>query len=239
MLDTIMFDLDGTILPIDTDKMIMDYFMGLTRKLKDIFQPAFFQKVLFDSSMDMINNLTPEITNEEAFFNSFLKKINYPKEKLMPIFDDFYQNDYKELGKYVKGNKYVKLTLDLLKDEGYDIILATNPVFPKEAINERLKWAGVSYNYFSFITSYEVMHFCKPYIQYYEEIVKKLDKDPKSCLMVGNDVDEDIIASKIGFRTFLIKDYMINKSSKDISSIKKGNYKDLYEYAKTLPSLKG
>ncbi|SNX55221.1 HAD family hydrolase [Thermoanaerobacterium sp. RBIITD] len=237
MIDTVMFDLDGTLLPVDTDKMIMDCFMGLSKKLSNLFEPQFFQKMLFASSMEMINNLEPDKTNEEVFFDSFLKKTKYPKEKLMPIFDDFYQNDYKSLGCGITADKYVKMTLDLLKERGYDIILATNPVFPKVAIKERLKWAGVDEKYFSFITSYEIMHFCKPYIEYYKEIIEKLNKKPENCIMIGNDVDEDIISSEIGLKTFLVEDFMINKSSKDISSINHGNYKDMFEFVNKLPYL--
>lgn len=235
MIDTVMFDLDGTLLPFDTDKMIMDYFKAISKKISAYFEPSFFQNALYTACMDMINNLDPDKTNEEAFFDSFLKKVPYPKEKLMTIFNDFYENDYRNLGLGICGNEYVKMAVDLLKEKGYDIVLATNPIFPDKAIKERLRWAGLDHTYFSFITSYEVMHYCKPYIEYYKEIVDKLDKNPQSCIMIGNDVEEDLISSSIGFKTFLVDDFMINRSSKDISSIEHGNYKNMYEYIKRLP----
>lgn len=235
MIDTVMFDLDGTLLPVDTDKMIMDYFEAISKKISAHFEPSFFQNALFTACMDMINNLEPDKTNEEAFFDSFLKKVPYPKEKLMTIFNDFYENDYKNLGLGVCKNEYVKMSVELLKEKGYDIVLATNPIFPDTAIKERLRWAGLDHTYFSFITSYETMHYCKPYIEYYKEIVYKLNKDPQNCIMIGNDVDEDLVSSSIGFKTFLVDEFMINRSSKDISTIDHGNYKDMYEYVKRLP----
>ncbi|WKV08807.1 HAD family hydrolase [Thermoanaerobacterium sp. CMT5567-10] len=238
MIDTVMFDLDGTLLPVDTDKMIMDYFKAISKKISAHFEPLFFQKALFTASMDMINNLDPEKTNEEAFFDSFLKIVKYPKEKLMKIFNDFYENDYKNLGLDVCKNEYVKMSVELLKKKGYDIVLATNPIFPDTAIKERLRWAGLDHTYFSFITSYEIMHYCKPYIEYYKEIVYKLNKNPQNCIMIGNDVDEDIVSSSIGFKTFLVDEFMINRSSKDISTIDRGNYRDMYEYIKRLPVIR-
>jgi hypothetical protein len=82
------------------------------------------------------------------------------------------------------------------------------------------------------------MHYCKPYIEYYKEIIYKLNKDPQNCIMIGNDVDEDIVSSSIGFKTFLVDEFMINRSSKDISTIDRGNYRDMYEYIKRLPVIR-
>lgn len=234
MVDTFLFDLDGTLLPVDTDKMLDEYFLSLTKKLSSIFDPHFLFKSLYSASMDMINNLEPNKTNEEVFFDSFLKKVNYPKEELDTLFRDFYLNDYKELRKNIKPNKYVKESIEILKDRGYKLVLATNPVFPQIAILERLRWAGLNESYFDFITTYENMHFCKPHIQYYEEILKVINKKPENCYMVGNDVEEDLIAFKLGMRTFLIEDYMINRNSKNIVATQKGSYKDLYEFVLSL-----
>ncbi|AIS52153.1 haloacid dehalogenase domain-containing protein hydrolase [Thermoanaerobacter kivui] len=230
MIDTFLFDLDGTLLPVDTDKMLDEYFLSLTKKLSHLFDPHFLFKSIYSASMDMINNLDPNKTNEEAFFESFLQKVNYSKEELVALFNDFYLNDYKELGKSIKANEYVKKSLEILKEKGYNIVLATNPVFPEVAILERLKWAGLVESYFSFITTYENMHFCKPHIQYYEEILKIINKKPENCYMVGNDVEEDLIAFKLGLKTFLIEDYMINRNSKEIVATQSGSYKDLYEF---------
>ncbi|MDE4541571.1 MULTISPECIES: HAD family hydrolase [unclassified Thermoanaerobacterium] len=238
MIDTVMFDLDGTLLPVDTDKMIMEYFEAISNKISDYFDKYYFQKALYSASMDMINNLDPDKTNEEAFFDSFLKLVEYPKDKIMEIFNDFYENDYKNLGANVCKNEYAKACVELLVDKGYDVVLATNPIFPGIAIKERLRWAGIDHKYFSFITSYEHMHFCKPYIQYYKEIVERLEKKPQHCIMIGNDVDEDVIAGTIGFKTYLLDEFLINRTSKDISAFEHGNYKDLYEYIKRLPAIR-
>jgi len=238
LIDTILFDLDGTLLPVDTDKMIDEYFISLTKKLSNLFEPDFLFKSLYSASMDMINNLDPDKTNQQVFFESFLKKINYPEDKLIEIFNEFYLNDYKKLGKNVKSNDFVKRSLDILIKKGYDLILATNPVFPEIAVLERLRWIGIDKSYFSYITTYENMHFCKPYIQYYEEIINKLGKDPKKCYMVGNDIDEDLTAQKLGLKTFLIEDYIINRKSKEIVSTRRGSFEDFYNFVLEIPNLK-
>lgn len=230
MVDTFLFDLDGTLLPVDTDKMLDEYFLSLTKKLSFYFDPHFLFKSIYQASMDMINNLDPSKTNKEAFFDSFLKMVNYPQEEIEALFEEFYLNEYKELGKNIMPNEYVKKSLEILKKKGYKIVLATNPVFPGIAIIERIKWAGLEEDCFDFITTYENMHFCKPHIQYYEEILERIGKKAENCYMVGNDVEEDLIAFKLGMKTYLIEDYMINRNSKKIVATQRGSYKDFYEF---------
>jgi hypothetical protein len=45
--------------------------------------------------------------------------------------------------------------------------------------------------------------------------------------MVGNDVDEDMVAETLGMQVYLITDCMINKHGKDISVYNRGSFEDL------------
>ena len=89
------------------------------------------------------------------------------------------------------------------------MVVATNPVFPLQAIRERLRWGGFGDTEFTLITSYENMHFCKPRRQYYKEILRMLGRKPAECWMIGNDVGEDLVAGELGISTFLVQDYLI------------------------------
>ena len=51
---------------------------------------------------------------------------------------------------------------------------------------------------------------------------------PEDSIMVGNDVDEDMCAAKLGFDTYLITDCLINRSEKDINRWKHGSFEDFY-----------
>lgn len=48
--------------------------------------------------------------------------------------------------------------------------------------------------------------------------------------MVGNDVDEDMVAEKIGMKVFLLKDCLINNSNKDISIFPQGSFAQLLQF---------
>ena len=96
---------------------------------------------------------------------------------------------------------------------GYDVALATNPIFPSIATRKRISWTGLSYDDFSLVTTYENSSYCKPNLKYYEEILNKLGYKPEECLMVGNDVVEDMIAKKLGMKVFLLPNCLINKNN--------------------------
>ena len=36
--------------------------------------------------------------------------------------------------------------------------------------------------------------------------------DPKRCIMIGNDMQEDIVASRLGMKTILVEDFRIDRS---------------------------
>jgi HAD superfamily hydrolase (TIGR01549 family) len=138
--------------------------------------------------------------------------------------------EFKELGSLVRSESYVINMIELLLKRGYDIVVATNPVFPIEAIKERISWAGLDFKKFKYVTSYEEMHYCKPNIEYYNEILNIIDKKPHECIMVGNDVEEDIIASKLGIKTFLVEDYIIKREGIFPEPDYRGSYSDLYKF---------
>ena len=70
----------------------------------------------------------------------------------------------------------------------------------------------------------------KPNPAYYQEVLDKLGVDPKECLMVGNDVIEDVAAEKLGMQIFLVTDCLINKKGADISAYPQGTFADLLRY---------
>lgn len=236
-INTILFDLDGTLLSMDTDAFTKRYFKELGIKLRDYLTPEEVTKNIWNSTMYMINNVEAEKTNEEAFFEDFYKNVKHEKEVLNPILDDFYEKDFDKIKDVSVRNEHIIKVINLLKKKGFDLVVATNPLFPKKAVLDRISWAGLDYKDFIFITNFEEMHFCKPNLDFYREVLKKINKDPESCLMVGNHIEEDMIAKEIGVKTYLINDYLIGDVEENNNIDYQGNYKDFYEFAKGLPNL--
>ena len=128
-------------------------------------------------------------------------------------------------------------TIDILKSKGYKLILATNPAFPLVATANRVRWAGLEPKIFDYISVYDNSHFCKPNSRYFLEITNKLGLKCEECLMVGNDVTEDMCTKSLGMETYLVKDCLLNRDNLNYSEFNQGMFKDFADYAKQLPKL--
>lgn len=237
MINTILFDLDGTLLSFEQDEFIRRYFLAIEEKfLPHGFPKGVIINAVFEGVRAMLQNDGTK-TNEEAFWDRFSY---YLPEKLyffVETFNDFYCNEFNRISEIVKENEYAHKAIKVLKEKNYNLILATNPLFPKIATLNRIKWGKLNASDFSYITTFENSSFCKPNIKYYEEILSKIGKQSSECLMVGNDVSEDLIASKIGIDTYLITDNLINEKNIDYKNHKNGSFKDFYEYVLKLKEL--
>ena len=87
---------------------------------------------------------------------------------------------------------------------------------------------------FELFTTFEDYSYCKPNLDYYRQIMAKTGLSPEECVMVGNDVSEDMIAEKLGMKVFLLTDCIINKNNEDISCWPNGDFDRLREYIKEL-----
>ena len=121
-----------------------------------------------------------------------------------------------------------------LRKEGYGVILATNPMFPAIATHSRIRWAGLTPEDFDLVTTYENSCHSKPNVAYYRDILETMNLKPEECLMVGNDVDEDMIAETLGMKVFLLTDCLLNRRKKDISGYPQGSFPELLAYIRAL-----
>ena len=147
----------------------------------------------------------------------------------------FYDHEFDKLGYLSKPVEGVNEVIKTLKDDGYILIVNTNPILPIEAQLVRMKWGKLNPNDYAFITAYDKCHYCKPDPRLYKELANIFNAEPKDCLMVGNDVMGDILAAKkAGFNVFLITNFIFNRNNDDISQLPKGSFKDLLKYIKTI-----
>ena len=145
----------------------------------------------------------------------------------MHIFDQFYQTDFQKIKDVCEFEPKASKLIKYIKENGYRVALATNPLFPAVATESRIRWAGLQPEDFEVYTTYETSHYCKPNPNYYKEILTQLQVAPEECLMVGNDVSEDMIAKQLGMKVFLLTDCLINKNNADISTYPHGSFDEL------------
>ncbi|HHT46443.1 MAG TPA: HAD family hydrolase [Firmicutes bacterium] len=235
MFTTLLFDLDGTLLNINMDIFLPQYFQILTQRFPNLDSDEFITHLLHSTRV-MIENKDPRRTNEEVFMQEFIPRIGLPEKELQPILKDFYTNDFGSLGKYTQQEPFAQKIVELCHNKGLEMIIATNPVFPLLAMQHRLKWAGLADYPYRLITAYENMHFCKPHREYYEEILHLLARQPSECLMIGNDIEEDLAAREAGIKTFLVKDHLLDNRKEKLpyTTDYQGYLEDLYRFLKKL-----
>lgn len=233
-LQAILFDLDGTLLPMNQDLFMKYYFGELAKKMVPLgYNKDTLVSDVWTGTKAMILNDGSK-TNADAFWNKFCEVSGKDCRKDEPIFDSFYKNEFCRAKEACRPTPAAREVIDLLKTSGKRIILATNPLFPFVATENRIGWAGLSTNDFELITTYENCHYCKPNPKYYIEILEKTGLKPEECLMVGNNAEEDMIAETLGMKVFLLTNCLINEKNADISTYPQGGFKELKTYLSKL-----
>ncbi len=229
-IKAVFFDLDGTLLPMNQDEFISNYFKSLCKKLAEYgYEPTAFSKAMWQSITDMITNDGTK-ANEEVFWN---RMKGYYGEKIIDdqyIFESFYENNFDALKVFTFSDEGAKRVISLIKEKGARLVLATNPVFPKIATHKRIGWAGLDKNDFEIITTYENSSSCKPNTHYFLDLVERMGLKPEECIMVGNDTSDDTPAKAIGMKVFLLTQCLINTKNIDINDYPHGSFDDLCQF---------
>ena len=223
----VLFDLDGTLLPMDQDVFIQAYFKLLAIKLAPKgYEPRKLVESLHVGVAAMVKNDGQRL-NEDAFWEEFGRI--YGKESLedKAFFDEFYTKEFHGAREVCGSSPASVEVVRMLQEKGKTVVLATNPVFPAVATRSRMGWVGLVPEDFALVTTYENSHYCKPNPDYYREILETINCRPEECLMVGNDVGEDMVAAQLGMQVFLLTDCLINRKGADISRYPHGGFEEL------------
>ena len=227
-IKAVLFDLDGTLLPMNMDDFIKGYFGALAKYLAPYgYEKDKLIQTLWAGVGAMVKNDGSSI-NEDAFWKAFAYAYGEKSLEHKPIINEFYKGEFNNVQGVCGCKKEASEVVDLVKSKGKTAILATNPVFPQVATESRARWAGLELDKFAAYTTYENCHYCKPSLEYYKELLKRVGFEPEECVMVGNDFDEDIIpAEKLGMKVFLLTDCIINKREQDYSNYHHGGFDEL------------
>ncbi len=227
----ILFDLDATLLPMD-QKAFLDAYFGLLTgtMIEHGYDGDTFMKALWAGIHAIMKN-NGEMTNEQVFwqtFNAFYEGGEAPRKA---VFDYFYQKVFIGTKQACFYDARPRNIVDKVKARGFITALATAPVFPLIATETRMGYVGLTPADFALVTSYENCTSSKPNPHYYRDVAARLGVTPAECLMVGNDVTDDILpATEVGMQVFLLTDYLINKIDADITVWPYGDYDALLAF---------
>lgn len=228
VIKALLFDLDGTLLGNNKDAFGEMYFKLMAKRFKYLIPPEKLVNAIYKTFEAMTANTGP-YTNKEIFEKIFYSMLDYPKDEIQKNIDEFHKKDFLMIKNDAEVKPEARELIKTAFNLGYDVIIATNPIFPAEAIEQRLSWANIDDFPYRLITTYENSHASKPQLAYYKEVLSKIKYMPEECLMVG-DEDMDMVAAKIGIKTFLVPSATTNLSSETPRPHNTGNLYDIMEF---------
>ena len=209
-IKNVLFDLDGTLLPMDMEEFTNGYFGLLTEKMAPRgYDPEALIGAVWAGTAAMVKN-DGSRTNEDAFWAKFAQL--FGAEALA----------VQRARQFCGYDPLAAQAVRTIKASGRRVVLATNPIFPAAATRSRLSWAGLEPADFELVTTYENSR--------YREILDRLGLRGEDCLMVGNDMTEDTAAAELGMQVFLITSCLINKEGKDVNAWPHGGFDDLIRF---------
>lgn len=230
----ILFDMDGTLLPMDFDTFFQGYMNELTKALAFTGVPAkqLVGAVWNGTKAMMVNDGAK--TNREVFWDYFEEATGLKTEEIEPITETFYRNEFSRVRSCAGENLLAREAVRLARVVADKVFLATNPFFPMVAQETRMSWIGLTPADFDEVTSYEEARHCKPNTEYFVDLLANYEIAPEECLMIGNDEHEDMdTAARLGMDCYLVTDWAI-RSEKHPWNGAQGSFEELLEYLKSL-----
>ena len=203
----ILFDLDGTLLPLEMEPFIKIYIASLAKELAPFGLTAETMfKPFWAGTKAMMSNTTGKL-NADVFWETFAALTGVSREQAEPICDAFYSAGFQAVRAATQENPLAKEAVRIAHEKAAKVVLATNPLFPMAGQKTRLSWIGLTPEDFDLVTCYTSDRHCKPNPAYFHDICTRLDLDPAQCLMIGNDDREDMhCATAAGMSTYLVTD---------------------------------
>ncbi|MGD2156327.1 MAG: DinB family protein [Anaerolineales bacterium] len=210
---TLLIDLDDTLLGNDMGTFIPAYLNLLSQHLSSYVDPKQMVPTMLDATQEMFQNLDPDCTLKDVFDAAFYLPLGLDEAALKHEIEGFYADIFPKLRTLTQYRPEAVELIENALSLGYQIGIATNPLFPLTAIRQRLNWAGLPSDDFPFllIPSYETFHFAKPNPAFFAEFLGWIGWPQDPVVMIGNDRNHDIRGARLlGLPAFWISEREID-----------------------------
>jgi len=216
---TLLLDLDDTLLETNMGAFVPAYFQALSQNLAEYVQSEKMLPALMKGTELMLASEDPTHTLQEVFETYFYPKLGVPKEQVNHVIEQFYDEVFPSIGSVTRKREGAVDLVDWTFSKGYRVAIATDPIFPRKAVDHRIRWAGLDPERFELISSFETFHFTKSHPAYYAEVLGRLGWPNDPVLMVGNDVERDLKpAQSLGLKTYHVNEESASGSGPDAAA---------------------
>jgi FMN phosphatase YigB (HAD superfamily) len=205
----LLIDLDDTLLGNDMGTFIPAYLNLLSQHLSPFVDPNRMIPTMLNATQQMFQNSDPDCTLKDVFDAAFYLPLGLDEQALRHELEIFYADVFPKLRALTQYRPEAVELIENALSQGYQVGIATNPLFPLTAIHQRLEWAGLPSESFPFllIPSYETFHFAKPNPAFFAEFLGWIGWPQDPVVMIGNDLDHDIHgARRLGLPAFWISE---------------------------------
>lgn len=229
---TLLLDLDETLLKTNQDVFFPAYLQALATNFAPPLDANLVMRALLSSIEKMNQNVDASRTLKEVFSDEFCPQVGMSREELDSHIDDFYSRVFPTLRGITAQIPEARSFIDWASTQGFRMAVATDPLLPRPATRQRVQWAGLDPDQFELISTFEDFHFLKNSPAYYAEVLGRIGWQDGPVLMVGNDMERDILsAKKLGLATFFLDAESGSTSGAEAGS--RGTFADLRRYLET------
>ena len=210
MLKAVLFDLDGTLLPMNEPAFVSKYAELITVKFANQgYDYDEVNKVIWNAVKSMYLN-NGEKLNAEVYWDYLVGHYGEKFLEEKTVMDSFYENEYKDVKTEFLPNPFAKEIVKFVNDNNLLCILATQPVFPLVGVTNRMDFVGLEESDFAYITNSENSRYPKSNPKYYQDILDKFNLKADEVLMFGNNTYEDGESSLVSnIKTILVEGCLI------------------------------
>ena len=227
----LLLDLDGTLniswgFP-QRAVFIPTFVWELRRRLG--LSPFRAMAVLHDMRISLEGHQDPHLPNRARSIAMFAARTGLPHAEAERVLLATLETCFARIRPFFRRND-LALQFVAWARARYDLILATNPVWPEEITAKRIGWAGLESAHFSWITHSGNMRSAKPQARYFSELLENAGLDGGLCLMVGNDPRKDGPARESGVPVFLVTPHRSQSEEWRKQGYLSGTFDDLKAY---------
>jgi len=226
-VQAVLFDLDGTLVDVDMNRFIPSYLQKLTGRMSGQASQSRAIRAFHKAVAEMFANTDAARTLEAILFEVLLSELAIAAEEYTESLACFCEQDLETLRPLVEGHPLSSKLIASCQARGWRVVLATNPIFPREVVDARIAWGGLDGGLFHHVTAYETAHYCKPNPAFFEELLELLQLPAEACLMIGNDPLHDLSAGQVGMQTCLLTPWKVNRPGTRFKADWQGSHEEL------------